>query len=165
MNRFTKIPADSKRSLNHRRLSGFTLFETLLAASILALFVCGSLAAFAQANRFAAAVRFRTLALAVAQQKVDAILTTPWDALSTIPSLLAVGTQTETIPLDNDTFNNSTGLSSAFTTLDLQVNATRTTLITSTSARMRKAVVNVAYTYRGTSYNVSLTTLRAINSI
>lgn len=152
---------------NRRRRSlGFTLPEVVIAASILALFVAGSVATLAQINRWAAAARLRTLSLALAQQKCDEVLTTPWQTGTARPNVLTVGTATETkLPLNNDNFNNAAGLSSVFTQLDTPVDATRTTQITDVNVRMVRAVVNVAFTFRGHTYNTRLTTLRAIDDI
>lgn len=140
----------------------FTLPEVCIAATVLALFVVGSVSAMAQVNRWAVSCRLRTLATALVEQRVDQILTTPWSVLATTPAILTAGTITETkIPLDNDPFNSETGLSSAFTNLDVQVIDTRTTVVTSLSSRMVKAVVTVTYTYRNHHYTVSMTTLRS----
>ncbi|MEI9895853.1 MAG: hypothetical protein WDN28_18755 [Chthoniobacter sp.] len=152
-----------KRSTFFRRRQalGFTLTEVVIAASVLALFIVGAVSAMAQINRWASAARMRTLATALVQQKIDEVLTTPWSVLSTTPTVLTAGTVTETrLPLNNDAFNNETGLSSAFTNLDVQVIDTRTTVITSVSAHMIRALVTVSYTYRGHSYSISMTTLR-----
>ena len=149
-----------------RRSSGFTLAEVIFAGCILAVFICGSVSALAQINRWATRARLQTLALAVAQQKIDLLQTTGWQITGAPPAVLTAGTSTETnLPLNNDAFNSETGLSSAFTSLDYQVNATRTTQITSLSASTLRAVVTVTFTYRNRTSSVSLTTLRATDSI
>ncbi|HSI14106.1 MAG TPA: prepilin-type N-terminal cleavage/methylation domain-containing protein [Chthoniobacter sp.] len=149
----------------HRKSHGFTLTEVAIAASILALFIVGAVSTMVQVNRWASAARLRTLALSLVQQKVDEILTTPWSVLSTTPTVLQGSTTgtttTETkLPLNNDPFNSATGLSSAFTNLDVQVIDTRTTTVTSISAHQVRAVVTVSYTYRARPYSVSMTTMR-----
>lgn len=157
-------PTTPKRLKQHRfrALLGITLPEVVIAGAVLALFIVGSVSAMAQVNRWAVAARYRTLALALVQQRIDQILTTPWSILSTTPAILTPGTTTETkLPLDNDPYNNETGLSSAFTNLDVQVIDTRTTTITSISSHLVSAVVTVNYTYRNHSYSLSMTTLRA----
>ena len=134
----------------------------MIAGAVLALFIVGSVSAMAQINRWASVARLRTLALAVTQQKIDQIMTTSWSVLSPTPTILTAGTTTESnLPLNNDAFNNETGLSSAFTNLDVQVIDTRTTQITSLTTRTLRAVVTVSYTYRNRPYTVSMTTLRA----
>ena len=138
----------------------------LIAAGILAFFVCSSLIVLTQLNRYAAISRLRTLAMAFAQQRVDAIMTVPWGVATTPPTLLTAGTTTENnLPLDNDAFNAQTGLGSPFSGLDLQTAATRVTTIASVTARTRSAVVTVTYSYRGRTYSVLLTTLRATDTI
>lgn len=147
--------------LRPRKSLGFTLTEVVVAASILAIFIVGAVSTMAQINRWATAARLRTLALSLVQQKIDEVLTTPWSVLSTTPTVLTAGTVTETkLPLNNDPFNSGTGLSSAFTNLDVQVIDTRTTTVTSISAHQIRAVVSVTYTYRNRPYSVSMTTLR-----
>jgi type II secretory pathway pseudopilin PulG len=149
-----------------RRQAGFTVVETVFAASLLALFVCTSVMALTQINRWATAARLRTLALAVAQQKIDEVQTTPWQQGNVRPTVISSGTTTDnSIPLNNDDFNNATGLSSAFTGLDTSVNAVRTTQITDVTARVFRAVVTVTFSYRNRPYSLSLTTLRTLDSI
>ena len=144
-----------------QKILGFTVPEVVVAGCVLALFIATSVAAMTQINRWAASSRLHTLALALAQQKVDQILSTPWSVLSTAPTLLTAGTTTENnLPLNNDSFNNETGLSSAFTNLDVQVNATRTTVITSISTRQVSAAVTVTYTYRKRTTSIVMNTLR-----
>jgi len=156
----TTLPKRLKQN-RFRAILGITLPEVVIAGAVLALFIVGAVSTMAQINRWAVAARYRTLAMALVQQRVDQILTTPWSVLSTTPTILTAGTTTETkLPLDNDPYNNEAGLSSAFTNLDVQVIDTRTTTITSISAHMVSAVVTVSYTYRGHSYTVSMNTLR-----
>jgi len=156
------FPAPTRLTFFRRRKTlAFTLTEVVIAASILALFIVGSISTMTQVNRWATAARMRTLATALVQQRIDQILTTSWSVLSPTPTLLTAGTTTETkLPLNNDAFNNETGLSSAFTNLDVQVIDTRTTVINSVSAHMINAVVTVSYTYRAHSYSITMTTLR-----
>lgn len=156
----------TKRHFRRRRALGFTLPEVVIAGTILAIFIAGSVATMAQINRWATSARLRTLALAIAQQRSDEILTTPWNIIGGRPAILTAGTATETgLPLNNDNFNAATGLSSAFTSLDTPVAATRTTQITDVSSRLVRAVVTVTFTYRNRPQSMSLTTLRAIDDI
>ena len=140
--------------------AGLALVEVVIAGGILALFIAASVGAMTQINRWASAARLRTLALAVAQQRLDAVLTVPWQVRGTRPALLAAGTATENaLPLNDDSFNVA-GLGSAFTSLGTPVVATRTTQITDVSARLARADVTVTYSYRNRPYTISLTTLR-----
>lgn len=146
--------------------AAFMLVELVIAAGILAFFVCASLVALTQLNKFAAVSRLRTLAMAIALQKADAIMTVPWGVASATPLLLTAGTTTEnSLPLDNDAFNAQAGLGSPFSGLDLQTAATRVTTISSLTARTVRAAITVSYDYRGKTYTVSLTTIRATDTI
>lgn len=141
-------------------------------------------------NRRAFTSRLETLALTLAQQKIDDVLAVPWQMGQPTPTLLqtlpppgpatvpptadfkvTVENPTNTpplpsgLPLGNDDLNNATGLSSAFTKQDFQVGAVRTTTVTKINDRMVRILVSVTFNYRGLSYSVSLRTLRAIDSI
>jgi len=143
--------------------------------SVFALFAVTSIYALSQANRFASNSRYRTLALAAAQQKIDQIMTTSWSVAGAVPAVLTPGTTTEqapniSLPLNGDPFNSETGLSSAFSNSDTQVLDSRTTVITKltdcsgntgSASRLLSATVTVTYTYRGLQTNLSLTTLRS----
>jgi prepilin-type N-terminal cleavage/methylation domain-containing protein len=149
-----------------RVAGGFTLVEVMIAITVLAVFVMSSLTALTQLNRYAAAARLQTLARAIAQTQIDQIMTTPWSVSGTVPTILAVGTTTQgNVPLDNDNFNNQPGLSSPFTSLDMNINATMTTVIASVSTRIVSASVTVTWPYRGTNYSITLNTLRTADDI
>jgi prepilin-type N-terminal cleavage/methylation domain-containing protein len=144
---------------------GFTLMEVMVAASILALFIVGAVSTMAQINRWAASARLRTLATSLVQQRIDQIMTVPWSttdaAAGKTPTVLTTGKTTESsLPLNNDSLNNQTGLSSAYTNLDVQVIDKRVTDITVISARLLRADVTVSYTYRSHGYTISMSTLR-----
>lgn len=169
----------------HRR--AFTVLEVSFAVAIFSLFAVCSIYAISQANRFASNARYRTLALAAAQQKIDQIMTVSWSTQATPPSVLRVDTaaasSTKTIdltdekatttesslPLNNDVLNNATGLKSAFTNDDVQVLDQRVTVITKLTdctgktkadSRLLRADVTVSYTYRGKANSIKLSTLR-----
>ena len=153
----------------------FTLLEVCFTVAVFSIFAAASIYSLSQVNRFASTARYQTLALAVAQQKIDQIMTTPWSVMGTLPTVLAAGTATEasptvTLPLNGDPFNSASGLSSAFTNYDTQVLDSRTTVITKltdcsgntgTSSRLLRAVVTVNYTYRGKAYSLAISTLRS----
>jgi hypothetical protein len=80
--------------------------------------------------------------------------------------VLLAGARTDNnIPLNNDLTNAQAGLSSAFTTLDTEVAATRVTEVTDVPPRKVRAVVTVTYQYRNRTYTIVLTTLRAADEI
>ena len=149
-----------------RGTAGFTLVEVLIAGALLAMLISGAVTALTQLNRSATAARLRTIALAVAQQRVDQIETTPWQVGGTRPALLTAGTATENnVPLNNDNYNAATSLISPYTNLDSQVLATRTTVITDVTTRTLRAVVTVTFTYRNRPFAITLSTLRTTDSI
>ncbi len=145
--------------------SGFTLVELLIASSIVAFFICGSLLAMTQLNRYAFSSRLRTLALAATQQRIDEVLTTAWNTSTGLPAVLAAGTKTNNLTLNDDVFNKQSGLSSPMTEYDAPVAATRRTVVTAINARTARAIVTTTYIYHGTTYSVSLSTLRVTDSI
>ncbi len=68
--------------MNHRR--GFTLVEILVALAIVAIALTAGMRALAQATETASALKARTLALWVAQNRLAAAqVATPWPALGT----------------------------------------------------------------------------------
>ena len=156
------------RSTKSRRrgTAGFTLAEVIIAGALLAVLISGSVTALTQLNRWATAARLRTIAQAVAQQRIDLIETTPWQVVGTRPAVLTAGTTTENnVPLNNDDYNASTSLVSAYTSLDSQVLSTRTTVITNLTTTTLQATVTVTFTYRNRPFSISLNTLRSTDSI
>ena len=146
--------------------AGFTLVEVLIAGALLAMLISGAVTALTQMNRSATAARLRTIALAVAQQRIDQIETTPWQDRGARPAILTAATTTENnVPLNNDNYNASMSLISPYTSLDAQVLSTRTTVVTDLTTRTLRAVVTVAFTYRNRPYTITLNTLRATDSI
>ena len=149
-----------------RGTQAFTLVEVVFAGCLLALLVSSSVVAMTQVNRWATGARLRTLALAVAQQRIDQAQTAPWQLSGTRPAILVAATTTENnLPLNNDAFNSTTGLSSSFTALDAPVSAQRTTVATDVTTRLVRISVTVTYTYRNRPVSVSLGTLRTSDSI
>ena len=149
-----------------RGRAGFTLVEVLIAGTLLAVLISGSVTALTQLNRWATAARLRTIALAVAQQRLDLIETTPWQVVGTRPALLTAGTTTENnVPLNNDDYNAASSLISPYTNLDSQVLSTRTTVISDLTTRTLRATVTVTFTYRNRPFTITLSTLRATDSI
>jgi type II secretory pathway pseudopilin PulG len=162
-----EYPTPFKRTPRLRRgQSGFTLVEVVFAGALLVILVAGSFITLTQINRWATSARLRTLALAMAQQRIDAIQTAPWQVGLPRPTILTAGTTTENnLPLNNDAFNNATSLASPYTALDVQVIETRTTQITDLTARTLRATVTVTFNYRSRPHTVTLTTMRTTDSI
>jgi hypothetical protein len=114
--------------------------------------------------------------VALAQQKIDQIETTPWEVLQPTPAVLVPNSPplpattsnpvTESLPLDTDSLNTGT-LGSAYTSLTGPITATRSTIIRGVAGSTNPvlAIVTVSFTYRSHTYSITLTTLRAIDSI
>lgn len=146
--------------------AAFTIVEALVALAVIVLFASSALIALTQLNRFAAAARLRTLAVAMAQQRVDEILTVPWQ-LGTTPPQLASGLRTEpNLALNDDPLaTGANGYGSALSALDNDnILAVRTTQIAVLSPRMIRATVTVAYAFRNRPYQTQLVTLRATDT-
>jgi hypothetical protein len=135
--------------------------ENVVSVSLLALFAAVTLTSIVQVNRFAAVSRLQLLAQAVAQQKIDQILTAPWN--TSRPAVLAAGTQKETnLRLNENAQVSATdGTKSGFSDLDTAVTAQRETTITDLTARTVRADISVTFNFRGKDYSVQMTTLRA----
>jgi len=104
-----------------RGQAGFTLMELTFAVALFGAFAGVSILTFTTFNRFASNARYETLALAVAQERMDEVMTVPCYANSTStlgPVLYLSGTTispnssnvyssvTETnLPLNNDPYN------------------------------------------------------------
>lgn len=153
------------RRSNHP-VAAFTIVEALVAFAVIVLFASSALVALTQLNRFATAARLRTLALSVAQQRVDEILTVPWQ-LGAAPPVLQPGSRTEAnLALNDDPLaTGANGYGSALSSLDNDnILAVRTTQIAVLSPRMVRATVTVAYAFRNRSYQTRLITLRTTDS-
>lgn len=152
-----------KLKLNRR---GFTLVEVLVAAGVLFIFSATALAALTQFNRYAQASRLRAHALALAQQRIDEVLTVQWRVNAARPAVLVAGTQVENnLALNADANNQQTALRSEFTNIVTTVRGNRATQITNLTPRTLRAVVTVTFSYLGRSYSISLTTIRATDTI
>src|SRR5262245_24599601 len=96
----------SRKSFNRR---GFTFVEIIVAMGVLVLFSASALTALTQYNRYATASRLRAHALALAQQRIDEVLTTPWRVGAARPTILNAGAHTDNpIVLNADSTNNQT---------------------------------------------------------
>ncbi len=160
-------PEERLKSLAPRKMSrrAFTFVEIMVAMGVMVLFAATALAAMTQFNRYAMASRLRANALALAQQRIDEVLTAGWSSTKKAP-VLADGTRTDTdIILNADDKNKQTDLKSLFTDLVAPVKGTRTTTITTISTRLVRANVTVTFTYAKHTYTVALSTMRASDSI
>jgi hypothetical protein len=161
------------------RTAGFAIIEGAVAASILVIAVAACIAGFIRMNHGAMVARLRTTAVAVAQQKVDEVLTTPWPSTSRPVVLSPTGTpkggrpgkakKEKDLPMNQGTLT-APGLNTAFTSLHLEVKADRETIIEDVPpppgrlVRQVRATVAVTYSYRGKEAEVLLQTLRTSDS-
>lgn len=149
-----------------RSQAALSLMELTFAVAIFSAFAVVSIYSLTQFNQFATTARYKTLALACAQQKMDRIMTVSWSIGGTKPAELTTGTTTEpNLPLNNDSFNSEAGLSGTMSgtttasSLDTLALATRTTVITPVAGnpRLLSAMVTVTYTYRGNRAPITIT--------
>lgn len=133
--------------------AAFTVIEVTFAFAIFSYFAVASVLGLVEFNRFASVSRYRTLALAAAQQRMDQVMATSWSVLGSAPAVLTTGTTTESnLVLNSDPFNSQAALSSAFSSLDTQVQITSRTTAIATVAnnpRLRHVTVIVNYSYCG----------------
>jgi prepilin-type N-terminal cleavage/methylation domain-containing protein len=159
-----------------RKETGLTLVEVVIAMAILALFATVAFGAFSQMNRLATEARLRTLATAMAQQKIEEVLGVPWASDGADPAVLAVGVNTENnLPLNDNALVDADGARrSDLSNIDGGALATRTTTIamepgsveaTPGVFKMRRIRVQVAYTFRGKPQLVEISTLRTTDDI
>lgn len=119
-----------------------------------------------QLNAYATRSRLETLALAMAQQRVDEVLTAPWQVSGPRPAVIQPGLHEEPkLLLGSDPSNDAPGLKSDFTGTGTTVIASRSTEVTPLDSRRVRAVVTVRFTYRSRPCSVSLSTLRVTDNI
>ena len=143
------------------------MVELVVAAGLVVIFAATAVAAMTQMNRYANSARLQTLALAVAQHRVDEILTARWGeggmppiAPPIIPSAAPPEpdwTVGEQITLNDDPLNTGT-----LSGLDIAVPARRQTYVT-TGLRSCRAVVRILYVYLDRPYTIELVTFRTID--
>jgi prepilin-type N-terminal cleavage/methylation domain-containing protein len=164
--RLTNMRLNISHAKSQGRQSGFTFVELVVGMAVLVTFAAVAFAAFTQLNRFATASRLRVHALALAQQQIDSVLTAQWRINAGRPDILVAGTRTESdLTLNTDAGNNPDDFDSDFTDLVTPVRGTRVTQITNVTARTLRATVTVTFNYANRAYTVSLTTMRATDTI
>lgn len=146
------------------RRGGFTFTEVLVAMGILIIFSGTALTALIEYNRYAYVSRLRLHAQALAQQRIDEVLSSNWNIGVTADrhTNISAGTKPpETLVMNADAFNSQAALKSNFTSLAAPVSCTRVTQITDLSTRLMRATVTVTFTYAKKTYTVSLSTIRS----
>jgi prepilin-type N-terminal cleavage/methylation domain-containing protein len=147
---------------------GFTLAETLIGLSMLAILGAGSLWTMNVINVYATGARLYSEATAKAEQQIDAILTQgPFDPTANpqlIPAALTLGTTTQNgVLIYTDPVTNQTIVTGTMTTTVADTGLTGSVGGTATNLNIWQATVTVAWTFRGKNYSVSLDTMRTGN--
>ncbi len=136
--------------------AGFTLVEVTVAAALMSLCATFAYATILVSNRTAVVNRLFTLAQETARNEIDRLeCASPFNPqMNQVPPDLALGIQSQTVPLYIDPTSNAT-----------VVTATLTTAITDLgSYNARSGVVTVTYSFRGRTYQVQMNTLRTSDS-
>jgi prepilin-type N-terminal cleavage/methylation domain-containing protein len=141
-----------------RYRQGFTLVEVLVGLSIMALCATLAYATILTSNRTAVVNRLYTLAQEMARNQIDRIqCATPYNPQlkpPQVPSELALGTSTSTLPLYTDPTNNAAVVTASV----------KTEIADLGSYNARSALVTVQYVFRGRTYRVQMNTLRTSDS-
>jgi prepilin-type N-terminal cleavage/methylation domain-containing protein len=137
----------------------FTLAEAMIALAVIALLSALAYPAMQVANQNAMKARLMTLADELARNQIDQIETSspfnPQYTPAQIPTVLATGTSTSTVPLYIDPNTGTT-----------QISATLTTTIQLIGSYNAVAgTVTVAYQYHGKSYQVQMNTIRCSDNL
>jgi type II secretory pathway pseudopilin PulG len=148
--------------------ASFTLVETLVGLSMIALLGAGSFWTMTTMNVYATASRLYSEATAKAEQQVDAILTKgPFDPTANpqlIPTELTLGTTTTNgVLIYKDPVTGQTTVTGTMTTTVSDTGLTGTVGGTATALNIRQATVTVAWTFRGKNYSVAVDTMRTGN--
>jgi type II secretory pathway pseudopilin PulG len=148
--------------------ASFTLVETLVGLSMVALLGAGSFWTMTQMNVYATSARLYSEAIAKAEQQVDAILTKgPFDPSANpqlIPSELTPGTTQKTgVLIYKDPITGQTSVTGTMTTTVSDTGLTGTVGSTATPLNIWQATVTVDWMFRGKNYSVSLDTMRTGN--
>jgi type II secretory pathway pseudopilin PulG len=148
--------------------ASFTLVETLVGLSMVALLGAGTFWTMTAMNVYATSARLYSEATAKAEQQIDAILTKgPFDPTANpplIPDELALGTTTKNgVLLYRDPVSGQTVVTGTMTTNVADTGLTGTVGSTATSLSLWRATVTVAWNFRGKPYSVTLDTLRTGN--
>lgn len=151
------------RRCPRRRAAGFTLVETLIAASILCVVAVASTQAMLISNRWAAANRIRTNARTVVQRNIDEALAVPF-AVSQVPSILGITSTTGQVYDDDGNGDNLVEVVVQSTGGAVIVPGTLTRISTAVTnaqnADIRRITFRLAYTYRSRPYTYQMETIR-----
>jgi prepilin-type N-terminal cleavage/methylation domain-containing protein len=156
---------------NPKRGGGFTLMEVVMALAVIGTMGAGCYVGFNSLNQYAISSRLYSEAQTAAQNQIDLILSKePFNPTkSQVPSVLggavlASGAST-TITTPNvfiykDPVNGNTVVTGTMTTTVTNPGSSMTFAGVTTDLNAWRATVTVSYTYRNTTYNVSMDTMR-----
>jgi type II secretory pathway pseudopilin PulG len=148
--------------------ASFTLVETLVGVSMVALLGAGSFWTLTTMNVYATAARLYSEATAKVEQQIDAILTKgPFDPTANpqqVPTELTLGTTTKNgVLIYKDPVSGQTIVTGTMTTSVADTGSTGTVGGVATDLEIWQATVTVAWNFRGKDYSVSMDTLRTGN--
>lgn len=143
---------------NRRAQAGLTLLEAVLAILILAIGTASALTALTTLNTYSIINRNRVAALAVLQSRVEEFLSEPFTGNATSGPLM-IGTRSEIVPIVTVTSNNSTQTWLSGNLVTTVSDASRT--IGGNNLRLLRASFSLTHTYRGRTYTLTQSTLRA----
>jgi len=166
--RVVKLEQSASLAGRRPRQKGFTLVETMVGLSMLALLGAASFWTMTQINVYATSARLYSEGIAKAEQQIDAILTKgPFDPTANpqlIPDELTLGTTTKNgVLIYQDPVTGQTTVTGTMTTTVADTGLTGTVGSTATGLNIWQATVTVAWNFRGKNYSVSLDTLRTGN--
>lgn len=154
-----------------RTISGTTLAEVVMALAVIGTMGGGCYVGLNSLNAYAVSSRLYSEAQTCVQNQIDLILSKePFDPVNNkVPAVLggqvlAAGTST-TITTPNvfiyqDPVNGQVVVTGTMTTRVTNPGATMTFAGTTTNLNIYRATVTVSYTFRGTSYAVTMDTMR-----
>ena len=148
---------------NGSRKHAFTLMEVVMALAVLGTMGAGCYVGFNSLNTYAISSRLFSEAQTCAQNQIDLILSKePFDVVNNkIPTVLALGTTTTpNVFIYKDPVSGNVVVTGTMTTTVTDTGSTMNFTGTSQNLNVRRATVTVSYTYRGTTYNVSMDTAR-----
>jgi len=125
-----------------------------MAMAIVIIAGLASIEALILTNNRAAAMRTVNNARAVVQRNIDTALGVPFAAGATPPTILAIGSDTSSVPIVVSRSGTDTVVSGMLTrTVAAETNPA--------AADIRRVTFQVAYTYRSRPYGVTMTTFRS----
>lgn len=149
--------------LQLKKRAAFTLMEIVMALAVLGTMAGGCYIGFNAVNTYSVSSRLYTEAQACAQNQIDLILSAgPFDpANNKVPTVLTIGTtNTPNVFIYRDPVSGNVAVTGSMSTVISDAGYTMTYAGSTNNLNVRRATVTVNYTFRNTTYAVSLDTLR-----